>query len=241
MYSANMFSLTIRPSRTNYFSNYFQRHTRNTRKRWQGVRKIISLKSSSSTKPISLEIDGTVTSDPFQVANFFNSFFSSVAESVRSKIPKSDKHFSEFLQNQNPDSFFLAPVTPDEVSKLIQSLSPSKSSGPISIPTKILKLLSTEISNPLSSLVNVSFQTGIFPSILKLSKVILVFKIGSPLQSSNYRPISLLSNIDKIIEKLVHKRLSSFLEVNNIIFKRQFGFRKAHSTEHALLSMIERV
>ena len=237
----NQIVTLCRRSKINYFSNFFQRHTQNTRKIWQGVRNIISLKSSSSAKPISLEIDGIVTSDPFQVANSFNSFFSSVAESVRSTIPESDKHFSEFLRNQNPNSLFLSLVTVDEVFKLIQSLSPSKSSGPNSIPTNILKLISAEISNPLSDLINLSFQTGVFPSILKLSKVIPVFKKGSALQPSNYRPISLLSNIDKIFEKLVHKRLSSFLEVSNIVYNRQFGFRKGHSTEHALLSMIERI
>ena len=204
----NQIVTLCRLSKINHFSNYFKRHTRNTRKIWQGIRNIISLKCSSSAKPISLEIDGVVTSDSFKVANSFNSFFSSIAESVRSKIPESD-----FLKNKNPNSFFLSPVTPGEVSKLIQSLSLSKSSGPNSIPTKILKVLSTEISIPLSLLVNLSFQTGVFPSVLKLSKVIPVFKKGSPLLSSNYRPISLLSNIDKMFEKLVHKRLSSFLKL----------------------------
>ena len=117
----------------------------------------------------------------------------------------------------------------------------SKSSGPNSIPIKILKLVCKEISYPLTELVNLSFSIGQFPSVLKLSKVIPIFKKGSPLETSNYRPISLLLNIDKIFEKLMYSRVYSFLEANNVIYSRQFGFRKSHSTTHALISMVERL
>ena len=86
-----------------------------------------------------------------------------------------------------------------------------------------------------------SFATGIFPSILKTSKVIPVFKKGSPLEASNYRPISRLSNIEKIYEKLMYSRLVSFLNAHNQIYSRQFGFRKSHSTVHTLINIVERI
>ena len=230
-----------RRSKANFFTGYFHQNFRNIRKVWQGIRQIISLKAPSFAKPISLNIDGNVTSDPEKVANSFNSYFTSVADTIRSRLPVSNKHFSDFLSQQNPNSVFLSPVTPDEVSKIIQSMSPSKSSGPNSVPIKILKMIYTDISVPIAKLVNLSFQSGIFPSTLKISKIIPCFKKGSPLDPSNYRPISLLSNIDKIFEKLIYCRIYSFLESNKIIYHRQFGFRKGHSTEHALLSMVERI
>ena len=75
---------------------------------------------------------------------------------------------------------------------------------------------------------------------LKISKVIPVFKDkGNYLECNNYRPISLLSNINKIIEKLMHERLYSFLSKHKCIYDRQFGFRNRHSTNHALLDLIE--
>lgn len=83
-----------------------------------------------------------------------------------------------------------------------------------------------------------SFVTGIFPSILKTSKVIPVFKKGLPLEASNYRSTSLLSNIEKIYAKLMYSRLVSFLKAHNQIYSRQFGFRKSHSTVHTLLSKL---
>ena len=101
--------------------------------------------------------------------------------------------------------------------------------------------MSPKISIAIAELVNLSFSTGKFPSSLKVSKVIPVFKKASPLDPSNYRPISLLSNIDKIFEKLMYSRVVLFLESNSAIYPKQFGFRKAHSTNHALISMIERI
>ena len=98
------------------------------------------------------------------------------------------------------------------------------------------------ISAPISFLINRSFTTGIFPSALKTSKVIPVFKNkGSNQTVDNYRPISLLSNIDKIFEKLVYSRLISFLELHNVLSEKQFGFRKKHSTNDALISLTEEI
>ena len=89
---------------------------------------------------------------------------------------------------------------------------------------------------------NLSFQTGKFPSNLKLAKVIPILKNkGSSNDVSNYRLISLLSNIDKIFEKLVHSRDTNFLEQHNSIFMYQFGFRNKHSTNHALINLTEKI
>ena len=108
--------------------------------------------------------------------------------------------------------FFLTPTDSTEVSNIIFSLNQSKSDGPNSIPIKILKLLNKDISDQLAILFNQSFSSGIFPSILKTSKIIPIYKKGSKLECSNYRPISLLSNIDKILERLMYNRLYNFLE-----------------------------
>ena len=69
-------------------------------------------------------------------------------------------------------------------------------------------------------------MTGVFPSVLKTAKVVSVFKKDSKLDCSNYRPISLLSNIEEILEKLTYERLYIFLNNNNIIYSLQFGFRQ---------------
>ena len=115
------------------------------------------------------------------------------------------------------------------------SLAPRKAVGSNSIPTNILKLLSNDISNQSSEVFNLSFSLGVFPSILKSSKVIPIFKKESKLKCSNYCPISLLSNIDKILEIIMYNCLYEFLKSKNLIYDLQFGFRQKHSISHALI------
>ena len=98
-----------------------------------------------------------------------------------------------------------------------------------------------EISKQLADLFNFSFVTGVFPSVLKAAKVVPVFKKDSKLDYSNYRPISLLSNVEKILEKLMYKRLYTFLNSNNIIYNFQFGFRQQYYISYALVNITENI
>ena len=104
-------------------------------------------------------------------------------------------------------------------------------------------MLNELISPLLVILINESFSTGIFPDNLKIkiAKVIALHKKGATDDPSNYRPISLLSVFSKIFEKIMHKGLYNFLEVNDILHPLQFGFRKKHSTQHTLISMTETI
>ena len=111
---------------------------------------------------------------------------------------------------------FLLPTDEEEIANIIYSLNSNKVSGQnnIYIPYRILFLLKNEILKQLADLFNLSFMTGVFPSVLKTAKVVPVFKKDSKFDYNNYRPISLLSNIEKIREKLVYKRLYMFLNNN---------------------------
>ena len=97
------------------------------------------------------------------------------------------------------------------------------------------------MSGPLSELINKSFLSGTFPNVFKIAKVVPIFSAESRILWGNYRPISLLSNIGKIIEKLMHKRLNVFLEKKQIYYNFQFGFRSNFSTNNALLSIVESI
>ena len=86
---------------------------------------------------------------------------------------------------------------------------------------------------------NLSIETGIFPTKLKYAKIIPIFKLGNKDDPTNYRPISLLSNINKMFERLMYNRLITFIERNNVLYSSQYGFRNNHSTEHALLEIVK--
>ena len=133
------------------------------------------------------------------------------------------------------------PVDGDEVCKIISQLKLNKGCGPFSIPSQVLFHMQNELAKPISWIANICFITGIHPNKLKLAKVIPIFKKGSKLSTANYRPISLLSNINKIIEKLVFSRVFSFLKINDVIYEKQFGFRPKHSTSHALLNIVDTI
>ena len=162
------------------------------------------------------------------------------AETVHSKIKFSNKSFKTFLSSEINDSLLITFTKKEEIYKIISSLNSNKSCGSNSIPTKVLHL-QDQISNHLATVCNLSFSSGVFPAFLKTTKVIPIHKQNSKLEVSNYRPISLLSNIDKIFEKLMHSRLIEFLEEKQILHYRQFGFRKDFSTNHAILTLLESI
>ena len=162
--------------------------------------------------------------DSIAIANTFNDFFTSIAETVQSKTKFSHKFFRSFFSTKNNDSVIITATNKEETCKIISSFNINKSCRPNSIPTKILHLVQDQISKHLATICNLSFSTGKFPTILKTAKVTPIHKKDSKLEVPNYRPISLLSNIDKISEKLMRSRLTEFLEERQILHYKQFGF-----------------
>ncbi len=128
----------------------------------------------------------------------------------------------------------MAPTDPDEIKKIILLFKPKKSSGDDGISMQLLRWICNSCSIPIATLVNRSLEQGIVPDAMKLAKVIPIFKAKNKETFTNYRPISLLPNISKVLEKVVHRRLYSFLEKNKILYEKQYGFRPARSTIDAI-------
>ena len=231
-----------RNSKKIYFQNFFADNANNLRNTWKGIKKLINLKNVSETNPTSILVDDKLIIDSKEIATEYNNYFSNIANKLRGKIFNRNQNFKSFLQDSNENSFFISPTTKEEVIGIIDKLDCTKGLGPHSIPTNIFKVIKLIVSESLVDIINMSFNTGIYIDKLKVSQVIPVYKgKGNNLNCCNYRPISLLSNIDKIVEKLMHKRLYSFLSKNKIIYNLQFGFRKNHSTTHALIYLTENI
>ena len=199
------------------------------------------MKDSTSKVPSTSTEDNISLTNSKDIADAFNNYFSNVATGIKSSIKYSRNKFFDFLPQININSFFINPTDKTEIKNIILSLDPLRSIGPNSIPTKILKLLSNDISTQFAELFNLSFSEGVFPSILKTCKVIPIYKKDSQLNCSNYRPISLLSNTDKILERIMYNCLYKFLETNNLIYSLQFGLRQKHSTSHALIHLTDKI
>ena len=217
---------------------YFERNSVNLRNTWRGIKSIINLKEKDKSNSFSLMINNEINTEPSVIANEFNNYFSSIASKLQASIHSQDQDFHRFLHNKSEHSLFITPTTKYEVLDTITGNINNKASGPNSIPNNILLLVKDIIANPLADIFNLSVSTGIYIDKLKISKIIPIFKEkGDKCFTKNYRPISLLSNINKIFEKIIHKRLYEFMEKQGFIYENQFGFRKHHSTTHALIDL----
>ena len=176
-----------RKSKINYFDTYFQANKSNMKNLWTGIKSIINTKSKNSFQSISqLTHNGEIIQDPQKMANVFNNFFVSVSSQVCSEIPRTKKSPLDYLKNRNMNSFFISPVTHSEIEDIIIALKNGKSTGPFSIPLKLLKLVKSDISRPLACIFNESITLGIFPDKLKCAKVIPIHKKGAHNNPSNY-------------------------------------------------------
>ncbi len=237
----NKVSRETSKAKKSHHKSFFEANSKNIRKTWEGIRKIVNVKKSTDFSISQLNISGKIVDDPATITNSFNNFFVNVGPETEKKIPKvPNMSPTMYLKNRNLFNLIIAHISEQEILDIINALE-NKSTGPASIPLRLLKVVANIIVVPLCRIINLSFINGVFPDVLKVAKVIPLHKGGSTLECNNFRPISLLSIFDKIIEKLMHKRLYDFLEEHDILYNHQFGFRKFHSTAYSLIEITEKI
>ena len=169
----------------------------------------------------------------------FNTYFVNIANNLnKNKTVDEFKNFEKFLKNRNERSAVFDDIETSEIIQIIKDLNPNKSSD---ISPRILNLFIYIIAPLLTILFNNCLRSGIFPDELKTARVIPLYKSGDKSDITNYRPISLLPVLSKIFEKLIHSRMTKFFDENNVIYNKQFGFRKKHSTVHALNTAVTQI
>ena len=238
----NLVTQKKRESKSIYYTTYFEKNRDISSEIWKGIRNLVNVKSSNIANINLFDNDKNLISDQKNIANKFNEYFVNVGSNIENKIPKTHGDFKSYLNKiKSSKSFFLRATGPLEIDKIIDTLDLNKSTGPNSIPVYILKILKPFFSNWLSIIINLAFEVSVFPDFLKLAKIIPIHKKGCKLDHVNYRPISLLSVFSKIFEKVLYKRMYSFLSNEKLIFDKQYGFRSNYSTTHALISLTERL
>ena len=226
-----------RESKIAYFQTFFESKSAMI---WKGIRSLVCIKNSSKSVISLIDDNGRKVIIPEKIGDIFNKYFASVGENVDKKIPITHKNFHDYLKNiQINKSFFLKACKADEIFDIILTFDLKKSLGPNSVPIYLLKIFNNFFSLNLCRIVNLCFNTGIFPDLCKVAKIIPLYKKDDPLECSNYRPISLLPIFSKIIEKFIYNRMYAFLDQNKLIYNRQFVFRSKYSTNHALISLTE--
>ena len=205
------------------------------RKRKSSLSRIDSLRDKS----------GTIIEDPLKVSNCLNDHFSTVGAKMANEINSQTNDTKDpltYIRKNVKDSLFMNYTCTSEIIDCISKMENKKSSGYDCISnSSILKSTNHVIAPYLEILYNCCIYHGIFPDAFKIVQVIPLFKGGNKLDCSNYRPISLLPTIGKLLEKLLSARLINHLNANNILSKHQYGFRKNHSTELAVNDIHEKL
>ena len=195
---------------------------------WSCIKKL--RKKSSSIPPLSLS-GNTIHSDASK-ANLLNDFFSSCFNSSNPIDPSLNLCSPPTLCP--PDLL----CSPNEILNLLLHLPSDTATGPDNISSRMLKSTAYSIASPLTHIFNLSLKSGILPTDWKFSHIVPIPKSKSPSSSpSDYRPISLLPIVSKVLERHVYNFLSDFCTHNHLISNSQFGFRSGFSTVSALLSV----
>jgi len=139
------------------------------------------------------------------------------------------------------DNFLWQPTSANEVEEICRELNPRKGMGWDGISPKVIKAVSRELSGSLSRLYNCCMREGYYPACFKIARVVPVFKSEDPTLFSNYRPVSVLPVLSQIFERILKVRLVNFLEKHKVIIPGQYGFRAGHSTDMAIMDMVEKV
>ena len=217
----NKVQYSIRKAKRHFDNNKIEDHKNSSSDLWKTLK---SLGTSSKIKSGSTSIG--LTLDKLKVADTFNAFFTTVANKLVSKLPKAANIFnSKFIHQyykqkgvvQNAFSFSLLSET--EVCKMLKGLSPRKATGLDDLPARFIRDGAEGIAYPISYMINLSLKTGVVPDEMKTARVIPLYKKNSKLEMGNYRPVSILSTLSKVLERAVHIQLEIYLKEIDLFYK----------------------
>lgn len=235
----------IEEAKTSYYEKTINNNKSNPKQLWRNLNQLSGKSSNTHTNFICDETDNLIT-DPLETATTFNEFFVSVFQNYDAscaQVPNSQDNdqLINYVQAKFPENteYSIPLITSTFIKDQIKNMDDTKSTGLDDISVKFVKLAADSISPVLSTIFNKSISTGIFPNALKKAKITPIHKKGSKHDKNNYRPISILPILSKIIEKHVCSTLKQFVDTYQVIQHRQSGFRKGHSCQTALTQIID--
>ena len=230
----------LRKTREKYFKDKCKEYRQNTSKLWKLINKLSNRENDKTNLIEYLKIDNIETYNSKIIAEEFARHFAQVGKTFAGKISAPHQSIVHYLSNipRNPKSMFMRPTSGIEIRKLIMQLPSKDSSGYDNVSNKLLKDLIDPILEPLTLIFNKSLSEGVFPHGMKSSDVSPLYKSKEHYLVTNYRPISLLITISKLLEKIVHTRTYDFLNASGQFYQGQYGFRIGHSCQNAIGTVI---
>ena len=242
--SRNRVNNLVKSNKARYNKELLRDNADSADKFWSTIKKIYPTKETSMATTSMIEVNGQKTTDINEIGNAFSKHFATVANTLKAKtlllrnfIWMPQKSFASTEEKH----FRFQKVNPVQVYNELKSLKRKKAVGVDKFPSGMIKDAASVLAGPLTFLINMSIETGLVPSDWKIAKVIPVFKSGKKSDLDNYRPISVLPILSKLLEKFVHKQLIDHLEKNCMLFSFQFGFRSKRSTELAVTLLTDHI
>lgn len=219
--------------------NFINKCENKSKATWTIVKNELGLRKQKSETPfeISHNFRGNINQTVKSTADYFNNYFTNIAK--QSNNSANTKIALSYIKDVNGLNFKFSHVSSNELKKIVFNLKNKNSVGWDEVPISIIKGVFDVISEPLCKIINQSLKQGSFPDKLKFAEIKPLFKKGNVNDPSSYRPIALLSCFSKILEKVVEKQVSQFLESNKILSQTQYGFRKGHSASKAISDLVD--
>ena len=217
----------------------------NSRVLWKTLKSIFPTKAKQMSQINSLTKDGTSYSTPEEISNVFNEHFISIADNIIDNTINTEPDLTglvDFVNRKkagNYADFGIPTISEREVLEIIKSLPSNVATGLDGISSPLLKLIAPAVAPSLAKVINCSIMNSICPAQFKLARVTPIYKQGSKTDLDNYRPISVLPVISKILEKHVCKHFIAFLTNHDLLYKCQSGFRANHSCETILIKITD--
>ena len=207
------------------------------------INRITNKTTNKSTLIEYLKIDNIEIHKAKEISTEFAKYFSTIGKKYANKIDPSVNSIHTYINNipNNPATIYLNPTNRSELATLINNLPNKTSKGYDEISNVMLKTLHLSITGPLTLIFNKSLTEGFFPDLMKYADVVPLYKSKEHYLTNNYRPISLLITVSKLLEKVMYKRTYNFLTSSNQLYAGQYGFRKQHSCENAICELVSKI
>ena len=222
--------------KNDYYKEQISNAGPDTRRLWSIINELIDRKQSKHKMPNKFIIDGTTVRNRTNIASAFNKYFASIGTEMAGTIPAQDG-FESYLSKTNA-KFKLREMEEEDVMKIMRAQQPKLSCGIDTINNKIVKECCVELTTPMTKIISISIRTGNVPQIYKEARIIPLYKKGAANECGNYRPVSLLSALSKILEKAICQQLMTYLSVEKLLCPDQYGFRPRSQTTHVVHKML---
>ena len=230
----NQVNIALRNAKKNYYSTKIAGQKFNPKKAWKSINNLLG-KQATHPEVNELILEENILNNPKDISEGFNNYFSNIGHNLASQIDTSNCNFETYVKKATSEFTAFQPTTVNNICQLLGGLSSNKATGIDKISCKIIKMAIPAIADSLTYIFNQAIALSSFPNEWKLARVVPLYKGGQRNIPGNYRPISVLPAISKVMERILYNQLDNYLTEFELLSSTQFGFRNSHSTATALL------